>query len=107
MQQVVRIKFCKHCNCWNAVFICPRCNEETRCSEIADSWSNGVEDLDDYPIVECGACDFVTEINELEKETSAKVVFSVVGYGEEDEDEEDDRGPTANNESYYLHSFDQ
>lgn len=103
---MVQIKFCKHCNCWNAVFICPRCKEKTSCSEIADNWSNGVEDIDDYPIVECGACGFITEIDELEKETPSKVVFSVVGYGEEDEDE-NDRSQTTSDEPFYVHSFDR
>jgi len=104
---VVRIKFCKYCNCWNAVFICPRCGEETSCSEIANSWSNGVEDIDDYPIVECGSCGFVTEINELEKETPNKVIFSVIGYGEKDDENENDRDQTSGDEPFYVHSFDK
>lgn len=99
---MVKLRHCRHCNSWNAVFVCPNCNEETRCSEIADNWSIGLEDLDDYPLLECGFCGYVAEVGELLKETPVEVTFSVCG----DENDEPDSSETSSNEPSYVPSFD-
>lgn len=76
---MVRITYCSHCECWSAIFSCPKCKSKTRCSEVSDIWADydGRIDEDELPLVECGECGFIAEIGELLKDSPEEVKFSI------------------------------
>ncbi len=76
---MVRITYCTHCDCWSAVFVCPKCKVSTRCSEISDIWSDneGLVSSDDFPLVECGDCGYYAEVGDIVFDSADEVRFSI------------------------------
>lgn len=69
---MLSIKFCPHCSAYTAVFHCPKCRALTRCSEVADIWTDGdgKVDPDDFPLLECDECGYVSEVNEIVRDST-------------------------------------